>query len=690
MREVLAGIDWQSRLQELDVEDSWTEINAVLDELKSKYIPKKKPKTFNGKHRKPVPQTVLDKIRLKRKTFKHYKRFRTKANFKAYARARNQVKWALRNSVKEREQTLAKNIKSDPKAFFNYVSSMSKPKEGVANLVKEDGSLTVSDSEKAEVLNNFFSSVFTEENKDNIPPFDCRSDKEVSNISISVDDMRKKLDKLNVSKSCGPDGMHPRLVKELSTELALPFKILFDKTLTEGKIPACWKCAEVKPIFKKGDKSKPGNYRPVSLTSIICKIFEGIVRDELNKHLIDNNLLSATQFGFTTGRSCITQLLSTMNDWLKCLDAGEPVDAIYLDLQKAFDKVPHARLMTKLECYGVKGNILTWIKEFLSDRTQFVTVGSCSSGTAPVSSGVPQGSVLGPTLFIYFINDMPDVLSCLVKIFADDTKAYSSVQSSDKKLELQENIDKLLEWTEKWQIKFNSDKCKVLHLRKNNPCYTYSMKGSDLESTNVEKDLGVHVDDKLNFEFHITESIKKANRMVGMLSRFLVTKDKDVMIPLYKSLVRPILEYGNAIWYPSLRKNVNAIENVQRRFTKRVKDMKDIDYDKRLKTLKLPSLEYRRIRGDMIETYKILHGLYDSASTSNLLYINNASTTRGHPLKLIKPSVNTNLYRNFFSNRVINNWNSLPEHIVLSGSLNIFKSSLDNHWANLQYSTNIC
>ena len=146
--------------------------------------------------------------------------------------------------------------------------------------------------------------------------------------------------------------------------------------------------------------------------------------------------------------------------------------------------------------------------------------------------------------------------------------------------------------------------------------------------------------------------------MVGMLSRFLVIKDKEVMIPLYKSLVRPILEYGNAIWYPSLKKNINAIEKVQRRLTKRVKGMQDTEYENRLKSLKLPSLEYRRMRGDMIETYKLLHGLYDSSSISNLLQINHASTTRGHPLKLIKPSVNTNLYKNFFSNRIINNWNS--------------------------------
>ena len=182
--------------------------------------------------------------------------------------------------------------------------------------------------------------------------------------------------------------------------------------------------------------------------------------------MIENELLSSDQFGFTAGRSCVTQWLSPINNWIKCLDEGKPVDAIYLDLQKAFDKVPHARLLTKLNGYGVQGNVHTWIKDFLTGRQQFVTVGNDSSDVAPVTSGVPQGSVLEPTLFIYFINDMPDTLDCLVKIFADDTKAYSSVHSADMHKTLQANIDKLVQWTDEWQIRFNSDKCKVLHLGK--------------------------------------------------------------------------------------------------------------------------------------------------------------------------------------------------------------------------------
>ena len=500
--------------------------------------------------------------------------------------------------------------------------------------------------------------------------------------------MKNKLKQLNASKSAGPDNMHPRLLKELAEVIALPLKLLFDKTLKEGKIPAAWKKAEVKPIFKKGSKNDPGNYRPVSLTSIVCKVFEGIIRDSLNKHLLDNNLLSDHQYGFMSGRSCTTQLLTTINDWMLLLDDKKPVDVVYLDLQKAFDKVPHMRLLTKLTAYGVTGPIFEWIKDFLTNRTQFVTVGTENSPEVPVTSGVPQGSVLGPTLFIYFINDMPDTLDCTVKIFADDTKAYTEVQSTEQRDRLQRNIDNLLHWTNLWQIKFNCSKCKILHIGRKNPCYNYVMNGLNLQETKLEKDLGIYVDNNLTFEGHINEIVNKANRLVGMISRFITHKDKDIMVPLFKTLVRPVLEYGNAVWSPYLIKHINLLENIQRRFTKRIIGLSDTDYESRLRVLRLPSLEFRRLRGDMIETFKIILGLYDHSTTSTLFSIVQSSNTRGHPYKLNKRHVSTNQFAQFYTNRVINTWNSLPEHIVKAGSIDAFKNNIDNHWHKYMYTTN--
>lgn len=701
MRDFINKVPWDTVVNEnINVNESWAAINDVLQEAIEKYIPKivisfnkKNKRAFN----KTVPRTMLDKIHLKRRAHKLYKKFPTCTNYNSYAKARNQVKWESRRIVKAKEAKLAIDSKSNPKRFFQYIASKTRHKENISNLTKADGSLTETDKEKASVLNSFFCSVFTKENLENVPVFeDVKNDLNLDMVKISQSEMQKALCALNVNKSPGPDGLHPRILKELSNELSLPLTALFNKSLTSGKLPSQWKSAEVRPIFKKGNKSEAGNYRPVSLTSIVCKIFEGFIRDAILNHLNDNNLLSDHQFGFSKGRSCVTQLLVTINEWMSYLDENIPVDAIYLDLRKAFDTVPHKRLINKLKGYGIHGNLLSWIEDFLNERTQFVSVNGERSEESKVISGVPQGSVLGPILFIYYINDMPNVQDqCSLKIFADDTKAFSAVESMDDRHKLQDCIDKLVEWSDQWLLKFNSDKCKVMHLGKNNPYYDYYMLDSEgnqkrlLESTEAEKDLGVVVDPLLSFDKHVNDTTKKANKIAGLLVRTITNKRSDIMIPLYKSLVRPILEYGNAVWSPFLKKHVDLIEGVQRRFTKRVVGTDNLSYHERLRLLKLPSLEYRRLRGDLIEVYKIVHNNYDPVSTKSLLTLTNSDRTRGHSYKLMKNRTNTRLYLCFFTNRVISVWNNLTNEAASAKSLNIFKNKFDSTMKKSMYSTEL-
>ena len=630
----------------------------------------------------------------KRKAYRYFCKYRTQENYNVYAKARNKVKTECRKATKFREEKIAKEAKSNPKRFYQYVSSKTKPKDNVSPLLKDDGSMAQDDGDKAEVLNNYFASVFTNESDNNVPEFKCSQPTgSLCDINITLDQMKKALNGLNVSKSPGPDKIHPRILKELSNELALPFTCLFNKSLEEGVIPEAWKKAEVRPIFKKGDKKLPGNYRPVSLTSIVCKLFEGFVRDALTDHLTDNDLLSDSQFGFTSGRSCVTQLLNTVNDWLTDIDEGKPVDAIYLDYRKAFDTVPHRRLISKLKGYGIGGSVLHWIGDFLSGRSQYVKINDKSSTNINVTSGVPQGSVIGPTLFIYYINDMPEMVDCAIRIFADDTKAYSSVETEDKRKKLQENLDQLVKWTDQWLLHFNSTKCKVIHMGKKNQNYEYFIRegvtNNLLESVHSEKDLGVVVDEDLTFDDHITEVIKRANRISSLLIRTITFKNKNIMVPLFKALVRPILEYGNVVWCPRLKKHITNIENVQRRFTKCIIGQRNLSYEERLRSLNLPSLEYRRLRGDMIETYKILHNVYDSKTTKNLLTKADSKITRGHDLKLIKKSVGTTSFQHFFTNRITNTWNSLPQDTATAGSVNAFKNRLDKFLVSKTYCTDL-
>ena len=418
---------------------------------------------------------------------------------------------------------------------------------------------------------------------------------------------------------------------------------------------------------------------------------ESIVRDVLIDHLTRNELLAKCQHGFISGRSCSTQLLSVLEIWTKMLDEENNIDAVYLDFRKAFDTVPHRRLLIKLGNYGVDGKIAGWIQNFLEDRRQCVVVNGEKSGWTPVSSGIPQGSVLGPALFVSYINDLPEVVHSLIAMFADDAKLFRRIASRADCDLLQQDLDRLEVWSATWLLKFNAAKCKVMRLGRKSPDYAYNMGQPDsrlqLEETKLERDLGVQVDDQLKFSKHSEIAANKGTSLLAMIRRSYEYLDGPSLVMLFRSLVRPHLEYANVVWAPRQKKDVNMIENVQRRATKLIPDLKDLPYEDRLRRLKLPSLVYRRARGDMIEVYKYLHGIY-KVDTS-FLPTSEGSITRGHSLKLTKHRSRLQLRQCFFSQRVVDHWNSLTEQIVTAPTLNCFKSRLDKYWREYQYSLDL-
>ena len=426
--------------------------------------------------------------------------------------------------------------------------------------------------EKAEILNEYFASVFANEDITNTPDFnECSKSNGISvtDIIITPAAVEKKLHELNQFKAQGPDLIPPKVLKELSKEIAVPLSKIFNKSLETGKIPYDWKSAEVTAIFKNGSKSEPGNYRPVSLTCIACKVLESIIRDVIVSHFTDNKLFAACQHGFRRKRSCVSQLLEVMEDLVTMIENKDTVDIIYLDFRKAFDTVLHVRLLKKLEAYGIVGKLLNWTRDFLSNRKQRVRVGDCMSTEKDITSGIPQGSILGPVLFTIFINDLPDEVNSFCKVFADDTKIYDKSTNYNR---LQENLNRLQNWSDKWNLYFNVEKCKVLHVGKNNPEHDYNMKmkgvNRPLQKCEDEKDRGVIFDKDLSFDTHIQKCINKANQMIGLIKRTFSYLNKDTFLKLYKAMVRPHLEYGNVIWYPRLKRQSIAIERVQRRATK--------------------------------------------------------------------------------------------------------------------------
>ena len=681
------------KIATMDAKSAWNCLTDTCSKAAGNHIPKTTPGRQRQPKKSPPPlwmnEKALKKVRKKHASFMRYMETKEGKDYRTYAQARNQAGDACKKAMKEYERSIAKNAKVNPKAFYAYVNSKLKTKIGIPDLIDDKGNKASTDKEKADTLNDFFCSVFTEENTEEIPTCEMKDIKqELGDIQITKETVLKKVQQLDTTKSPGPDGFHARFLNELAEELSEPLAQIFTKSLEEGSLPTTWKDANVTPIYKKGAKSDPGNYRPISLTSIVCKIMESIIRDEVMTHLKENDLLTCNQHGFVPKRSCLTNLLDMMDKWTDALDTQTPVDAIYLDFAKAFDSVPHQRLLTKVKSYGITGHVGSWISDFLTNRRQRVSVQGSFSGWSKVVSGVPQGSVLGPILFVIYINDLPEGIKSWCSMYADDTKLSTPVDTEEGRRKLQDDLDRAVQWADTWQLKFHTGKCKVIHFGNKNVQQNYTMKKHNSEeretlaTTNSEKDLGVEVDSELKFSQHVEKQVGKANRILGQIRRSFQHLDANTMKLLFTSLVRPHLEYANAIWSPRLKKDSNLIEGVLRRATKLIPGLKDLEYTERLKKINIPSMKYRRERGDMIEVYKFVHGEYDMPPPFTL---DNEKKTRGHTYKIKKVRVNTSLRQGFFSERVVDKWNSLPDVLVTTTSINSFKNGLDSEWRAAQF-----
>lgn len=427
------------------------------------------------------------------------------------------------------------------------------------------------------------------------------------------------------------------------------------------------------PIFKKGRSELVENYRPVSLTSQVCRVFERIISTNITEFMEHHNQIHDSQHGFLKGRSCLTNLITLREEVTASIDRGSPVDIVYLDFSKAFDKVPHRGLILKLRALGLPKLTVEWIKEWLSNRTQRVVVRGCSSSWSPVTSGVPQGSVLGPLLFIVYVDDLQADLSGNILKFADDTKIYREVQTKSDCTKLQQDLQRLSDWVETWKMKLNPLKCSVVHLGVKNPRHQYILGGTKLTVNSHERDLGIIFQDDLEVDEQVGTVVKKANRMLGFISRTYTSRTKVNILPLYKTLVRPLVEYCVQAWRPHKQKHIDMLEGVQRRATRMIEGLRQEGYPERLRELKLISLEMRRHRADLIETFKIFNGM-DEENKVRFFPPAPIRTRRGHSRYIFKQRSRLNCRKFAFSQRVVQEWNSLPERVVQADSINSFKS----------------
>jgi len=500
-------------------------------------------------------------------------------------------------------------------------------------------------------------------------------------IIVTQDGVLKLLLDLKENKASGPDSIPSRVLKAAAEPVSHCLQLLFTASLQTGTVPSDWKQANITPVFKKGERFKASNYRPVSLTCICSKLMEHVVVSQMMKHFDEHSILVDCQHGFRKRRSCETQLLGLTEELHQYLEGKGQVDMIVLDFSKAFDKVPHQRLMMKLWNYGIRGKTHAWIKSFLLSRTQRVVVDGEVSDWVPVESGVPQGTVLGPVLFLAFINDLPDAVRSKVRLFADDCVVYREVKTDADCTALQDDLNSLEEWEKRWCMSFNAAKCSsiIITRKQKKKVYQYSLHNQELERVKTATYLGVELSSDLTWAAHINKTCHKANRQLGFIRRNLPIRSTHVKETAYKGLVRPILEYCSPVWDPhrikKYRYNLEMVQRRAARFTLRRYQKLDSVADM-LRQLQWETLVERRWKARLAMFYKIQFGL---VAVPLPPIVTRAPRPRpGYPHQYLTPLCGTEAYRNSFFPLSIIQWNALPPSTACLGSLSLFKDTLSS------------
>lgn len=665
-----------------DIDTAWSKWREAVESRIDKCVPQVEVKDSTA------PPWFDSEIRhlfnLKTTIWKKAKKSNKPSHWAKFRKIRNELKSAMSRSYKEYIQNLGTICKDNPKRFWSFFRSKTKRK--CLPMCLKKGNTEVNEpKEKASLFNDYFHSVFQRDTEDDpLPEVNYAINDALSTIRFTCEQVNSALRALDIAKACGPDKLSPRVLKECSAELAPSLTALYNMSLQLGRIPVQWKQANVTPIYKKGDKQLAENYRPVSLLCIVSKVLERCIYDRIIPQV--KQLIHPLQHGFVKGRSCATQLLEVYNNIGSELDQGGQVDMVYLDFSKAFDSVSHRLLIRKLKMYGFHGNLLDWLIQYLSGRQQRIVLEGETSDWLPVTSGVPQGSILGPLLFLLYINDMPLIThSTTLALFADDAKCFKAIRSQDDAQQLQSDLDRLSTWSDTWKLKFNSSKCKVMSVTRKSAAnridYDYSLNNLVLEHVGTFKDLGVVIDSTLSWRANIQTLLTRTKRVCGMIKRSIgYSAPVSVSAQLYKSLARCHLEYCSPVWSPHYTRDVKAIESIQRGMTRYILGYppRSTTYVDRCLQLDVLPLSLRREVADLTLFHRCLHGTYDLELSKFVSFVPNntnlRSASRGRLLRVNR--VNSESFKADYFNRISSIWNSLPQDLRECVNFKSFKKGV--------------
>ena len=695
IKDQLATLNWK---EELNDKMTVTEMHEKFEKIIYNASVNNAPQRSVKKKTNTIPRNRLILIRKR-------KRLNSRINFVKYVKKRDEgeeseehsrllkklekkkqeieeeIKQLIQLELNKKELHAIEIMKKNPKFFYSYVKRFMKTESEIAPLQDENGLLNNEPEKKANLLQSQYTKVFSDPKKANEKStFKCKCKIELSDIEMMRKDVLEAIKEIPSHAAPGPDKLPALILKECAEELCEGILIIWRKSLDTGDIPDILKLQTIIPIYKKGSKTLPENYRPVSLTSHLIKLFERILRRKMMKHIEDNKLLSENQHAFRCGRSCLSQLLEHMDYVLKALENNFNIDVIYLDFAKAFDKVDHCLLMKKLRAFGISGKILNWISAFLEDRQQQVIVDGKLSRKEKVISGVPQGTVLGPLLFLIYINDLEDDMkNCILRVFADDSKLVMKLKEQADHHKLQADLENSITWAERNNMELNKKKFQLLQYGNDNTLKQSYLAGDEpINSESIIKDLGAYLSSDLGSEAQIAEAVKNGRKFVWWILRSFETRKAEVMLFLYQSYVLPKLEYSSILWSPYKNKDIVKLEAVQRTLTSKIDNLQQYNYHQRLHKLKLYSLQRRRERFAALYMYKIYAGL-----VPNNLGLEFYTTRRGH-IKCRQPRTWTSgtthlstVRQNFFTSIGPQIFNHLPPKIKEAISLDSFKQKLD-------------
>ncbi|PJE78229.1 hypothetical protein CI610_02839 [invertebrate metagenome] len=688
-KDKLKHINWNALINVNDINVSVKNFTDTLLDIAKTCIPNK---NITVKSNEPpwMSNEIRRLIRKRKRAHKRAKRTLINDHWAKFRLIRNKcintIKHAKTAYINNLCGTLKKPSNLNVRKWWKTVYSLlpNYRKSPIPPLLHND-TVVSDDFEKASLFNDFFCAQSTiDDSNAELPNINYECNHTLSNIHITATDVKDAILNLDCSKAIGPDLVNPRLLKESVDIICKPLSTLFNLSLTSGIFPTEWKSANVTPVHKKENKSILTNYRPISLLSIVGKLMERCIFKYVHNFLHAHSLLSPHQSGFRHGDSPVNQLLAITHDIYSALDHGKEIRMVFCDISKAFDRVWHKGLLSKLSGFGIRGSLLKWFENYLYNRKQRVVIKGKFSNWSEIKAGVPQGSILGPLLFLLFINDIVKDIRANIKLFADDTSLYVIIDSPRiSAVDLNFDLRKIHEWSVNWLVNFNPTKTETLLISKktNSPIHPpLHMNNILLSEVSSHRHLGLTLSNNGGWTDHINLIISKVSPKLNILRRFKFTLGRTSLQTLYFTLIRPIFEYGNIVWDNLTKTQSDMLENLQleaarivtggTKLTSRVKLY--------LETGWLP-LEQRRKHHKIIHFHKMVHGLLPQYLQEILPRRNNSihdhNTRVGNNFR--PPPCRTSLYMKSFLPSVIPLWNSLPDAIKSDPSITKLKSHLN-------------